>query len=241
MTPTNPGDRNLERLLKDAYEPETPDPAFVAGLQQRLRATAQERALRHVGDARLGRLRTRLGWVFAVAAVAAGVGLVLYAQRPTAHREPGAGKLQPAATEQPIAGWLTPSAKPANSSAETLAVGATAGTQARQHKRLALPDNSVVFLNENSSVRLTANRRLTLESGEIFVAVSPNPAEQFVVQTPDRRVTALGTKFAVTARDGKTGVAVTQGEVQVSGLDAVLNAGQQLVPGGTEPKAAPQA
>ena len=55
----------------------------------------------------------------------------------------------------------------------------------------------------------------------MFAEVVPakTEADRFVVETPKRSVTALGTKFAVTANDAGTGVLVTQGKVEVSGLD----------------------
>ena len=51
---------------------------------------------------------------------------------------------------------------------------------------------------------------------------------KFVVATPDRRITALGTKFNVRHDAAGTGVMVTQGKVAVSGLKLPLLAGQQL-------------
>ena len=77
----------------------------------------------------------------------------------------------------------------------------------------------------------TRTRRVTLDEERHLTPVRParsssrshrgrpKASARFVVQTPQREVTALGTKFAVQAGDGEAGVLVTQGNVMVSGLD----------------------
>lgn len=234
------GDRNLERLLQVSYQPENPDPQFVAELQARLRATARVQS----GEFRLRRVRTRMGWAMAAAAAVAAIGLYIYAKRPFPER--------PNTTVGPIVRGqdpekrlanrelLTPKAKATAPKAETLEIGATAATANGEKRRLALPDGSFVYLNQNSSIRLEATRRLVLEQGEIFIEVSPKADDRFVVLAPDKQVVALGTKFAVRAAAGKSSVIVTQGKVKVSGLDAVLYAGQQLLPDAKKPSAAPR-
>src|SRR5262245_66367586 len=77
-----PFEHNLQRLLHDVYQPEVPDPAFVAELEQRLRSTAQERAAVQASERRVARVRRWLGWAMTVAAVAAVAGLIVYARRP---------------------------------------------------------------------------------------------------------------------------------------------------------------
>lgn len=112
---------------------------------------------------------------------------------------------------------------------ERLVVGQTIRTAARERRRALLPDGSVLYLNEQSTVALTANRTVALYRGQLFVEVTPaNLSGQgpFVVETPDRSITALGTKFAVSAENEKTEVLVTQGKVRVSGAQAVVNGGQ---------------
>ena len=54
-------------------------------------------------------------------------------------------------------------------------------------------------------------------------------------------IIAPGTKFSVDSDGQQSGVAVTQGKVQVSGIDTLLYAGQQLAPGGRIPQTAPRA
>ncbi len=119
--------------------------------------------------------------------------------------------------------------RPQAAAPERLVVGQTIRTAARERRRALLPDGSVLYLNEQSTVALTANRTVALHRGQLFVEVTPaNLSDQgpFVVETPDRSVTALGTKFAVSAENEKTEVLVTQGKVRVSGAKAVVNGGQ---------------
>ncbi|NQV27755.1 MAG: FecR domain-containing protein [Rhodopirellula sp.] len=112
---------------------------------------------------------------------------------------------------------------------ERLIVGQTIRTAARERRRALLPDGSILYLNEQSTVALTANRTVSLHRGQLFIEVTPaNISDQgrFVVQTPDRSVTALGTKFAVSTGTKETEVLVTQGKVRVSGAKSVLTGGQ---------------
>ncbi len=97
---------------------------------------------------------------------------------------------------------------------------------------MALPDGSVLSVNQNTAVHYDALRHLTLKAGEIFVEVAPHLADRvsslFTVATPHRAIRAVGTKFLVRANADGTGVAVTQGQVHVSDWDGLLSAGQQL-------------
>lgn len=112
-----------------------------------------------------------------------------------------------------------------------LKIGELLETGARERRRVHLPDGSVLYVNENTRARLQSRRSVVVESGEVFVEVAPAVDEQqqrelFYVRTPDRTVTALGTKFSVSASDETTDVLVTQGKVKVSGVDNIFPAGQ---------------
>ena len=112
---------------------------------------------------------------------------------------------------------------------ERLIVGQTIRTAARERRRVLLPDGSILYLNEQSTAALTASRTVALHRGQLFVEVTPASMFSqgpFVVETPDRSVTALGTKFAVSADDKETEVLVTQGKVRVSGANAIVTGGQ---------------
>ena len=121
--------------------------------------------------------------------------------------------------------------------------GESLATEAGQKSRVVLPDGSVLYLNQNTSVELAAARHVTLKRGEVFVEAVPakSDADRFRVDTPQRAVTALGTKFAVSATKSETGVHVTQGKVEVSGLDQPLTSGQELAPGTDKITPAPRA
>ncbi|AMD47176.1 FecR family protein [Bordetella holmesii] len=71
-------------------------------------------------------------------------------------------------------------------------------------------------------------RRLELIAGEILISTAPDASRPFVVDTPQGRLRALGTRFSVRRDDGGTDVAVYQGSVQAnapSGAQALLLAG----------------
>ncbi len=88
-----------------------------------------------------------------------------------------------------------------------------------------------------------------MQRGQIYIDVAPLPLppanaasdappalKTFVVHTPQRAVTAWGTKFAVHVRPNRTNVLVTQGQVQVSGVDPMIRAGQQLFVDARQPE-----
>src|SRR5262249_25929842 len=122
-------------------------------------------------------------------------------------------------------------------------VGEELRTGSGQRRRVVLPDGSVVFLNQQTSATVTAERRLKLSRGEVLVEVAAGKGEKnpFVVETTRREVSAVGTTFAVRANDKGAGVLVAHGRVKVSGLDEPLHAGQQLAPGADKPQTAPRA
>ncbi|MEQ9407352.1 MAG: VIT domain-containing protein [Fuerstiella sp.] len=138
--------------------------------------------------------------------------------------------------------WMTARAVP-EVSLSRVRIGDVIETNARERRRLQLPDGSVLYVNEGARVKVATDRRIELQHGEIYVEVVPQlddteQREKFEVVTPNHAVTALGTKFGVEAAQGDTEVLVTQGSVQVSGIPDVVKAGQQLVgavPAGRNP------
>jgi ferric-dicitrate binding protein FerR (iron transport regulator) len=249
-------DRNVERLLTGAYQPEVSDPAFVEKATAAMHAAARQRPVSPASGQRTAMAKRLIGWTVA-AALLVGVGMILgsglLARRADQQEEVERPENGPQVEGEPIlaAGpyvppvggtGLTARARPKAPPVDRLAVGERLATSAGQRRRVALPDGSVLYLNQHTVVNLEKSRHLTLHRGEIFVEVAPrHPAEktsdqphrdQFVVVTPDRRVTALGTKFDVRTGDEGTRVVVTQGKVQVSGMKLPLLAGQQLDPHG---------
>ena len=135
------------------------------------------------------------------------------------------------------AGSSSPSALLASPS--RVKVGDTLTTGPREKRRVTLPDGSVLSINERSRVSVVRDRRVKLLAGEVFVEVVPSESsERFVVETPQRTVTALGTKFVVKAQERATNVVVTQGTVRVSGVENAITAGQELIADLTESKSA---
>ena len=119
---------------------------------------------------------------------------------------------------------------------ERVKVGDVITTGERERKRLTLPDGSVLFVNQQTIAKIETPRKVRVESGEVYVEVVPENLlagelrTKFVVEAPDRSVTALGTKFAVKAAPKReTEVLVTQGEVAASGLGASIESGTELV------------
>ncbi len=246
--PSQLGDQNVERLLGHAYRPEVPDAAFAQRVTERLCVLAQELAQTRAQaagpqPAQLDRLRWRLGLAMSAAAALAGIALSWHAlhYQPSGsgpaereHRSPGLAELD----------RLTPRHRSASPAAKPLAIGESIQTQAGQRHRVTLPDGSVLYVNQNTTAKLDAARHLTLSSGEVFVEVAPRDqaaSTPFVIKTPNREVSALGTKLVVQATQEGTGVVVTQGKVQVSGLGGLLLAGQQLLPGAAALAPAPRA
>ena len=83
---------------------------------------------------------------------------------------------------------------------------------------IPLVDGSKVTLNTDSKIQvaLTGQERLVyLEQGEVFFEVAKDPARTFIVEIGDKRVIAIGTKFAVRREAGNIRVVVIEGKVRV--------------------------
>jgi ferric-dicitrate binding protein FerR (iron transport regulator) len=100
-----------------------------------------------------------------------------------------------------------------------LEIGAVVRTGPGERRRATLPDGSVLYVNQNTTVRFDDDRQVRLDAGQVFVAVSPRAPDQsgatFTVQAPDKSFTALGTKFAVQADAKGSELLVSQGKVKV--------------------------
>jgi transmembrane sensor len=82
-----------------------------------------------------------------------------------------------------------------------------------------LSDGSTVTLNTNSQIHVhltTARRVIRLDRGEAFFEVKKDPARPFVVESGDKRVTAVGTQFTVRRDQDDIRVMVTEGRVKMS-------------------------
>src|SRR6266540_124215 len=89
---------------------------------------------------------------------------------------------------EPDPGHLASRPRPGTVALPALAVGGEVQTAAGQRRTARLPDGSILYVNQNSTVKLEADRALALAAGEVFVEVAPRKAEglAFVVKTPKR-------------------------------------------------------
>ncbi|HEX6858585.1 MAG TPA: FecR domain-containing protein [Caulobacteraceae bacterium] len=95
----------------------------------------------------------------------------------------------------------------------------TFSTSDGQTSTITLPDGSKVTLDEETVVRAheTKDRRsLDLVRGRAFFRVAKDPSRPFVVAAGDKTVTALGTAFDVSLRDGGVKVTLLEGKVKVA-------------------------
>jgi tetratricopeptide (TPR) repeat protein len=247
-------DRNVERLLGEAYKPEAPDPDFIRSVQQCLAATARQLAdaRKQPGQAKpASPARPRpgtLNWgrFYAAAAGLCGVTVLwyLFSGGPGKRSTPdGSRPAHRASSWRGRSIGLSPQARPSALPARPAAVGETIRTGPTERQRRTLGDGSVVYVNARTTLTIAGDRRVTLSRGEVFVEVAPRSrnAEDatFIVQTPKRNLSALGTKFDVRVNRRGTGVVVTQGKVKVSGVGPVIAAGQELLPKSDRPAVRP--
>jgi transmembrane sensor len=101
----------------------------------------------------------------------------------------------------------------------------TVSTAFGARKEIVLPDQSVVVLNGNSSIRYAKQwdgqqtREIWLEGEAYFSVQHTHNHQKFIVHTPDQlQVEVLGTKFNVSNRRGDTRVVLQEGKVKVSDL-----------------------
>ncbi|CAB3686227.1 Protein FecR [Achromobacter animicus] len=102
-------------------------------------------------------------------------------------------------------------------------------------RQIELADGSVVWLGTGSAFDEDYSgglRRLRLLAGEILIQTAADPARPFVVDTPQGRVRALGTRFTVRLDGDETLVAVYKGAVEartaVTGSTRVIQTGEQM-------------
>lgn len=130
---------------------------------------------------------------------------------------------------------------------ENLAADYHTGTGERRQLRLA--DGSQVTLDTDSALDIHFDgrqRQLYLRSGRIHIATAMDAAGRpFLVYTAEGSAQALGTRFTVHQRPGRSQVAVFAGAVALrprldAGHPLILNAGQQASfdAGGSEPPGA---
>lgn len=84
-------------------------------------------------------------------------------------------------------------------------------------QEVRLADGTQVQLNTDTALKVDYTRdqrRLVLLRGEVMIGTAADPGRTFVVDTPQGRLQALGTRFNVRSFDGETTLAVLEGAVQ---------------------------
>ncbi|HWU66907.1 MAG TPA: FecR domain-containing protein [Methylophilus sp.] len=107
-------------------------------------------------------------------------------------------------------------------------------TAVAQMLKRTLEDGSVVTANANSAMEIVFYRHqrlVKLSRGEAIFEVTKDPERPFVVETPQAKVTVLGTRFAVNQLSKKVRISVDHGRVQVLRKDGY---GQALILGNGE-------
>jgi hypothetical protein len=127
-----------------------------------------------------------------------------------------------------------------------LTPGTAIRTEAGQRRRVVLPGGSILFVDENSQVRLRTPHQLVQQAGEIFVEAGAAPErETFALEvvTPSRVVRGSKADFGVRLDSAGARVLVTRGQAVVAraGKQRTLAAGQQLAADSNEPTRAPRA
>src|SRR5262245_31906831 len=158
------------RALDEAFRVQHTDLHTAFAPRRRAAAATAHRAV-----TRLHQPRRRWLWLGSGMLAAASIAGVCVALLVREHLLPNSSPMTevpagrtPASAPPPLAA-LTPRPLPPAPPTDRLAVGATVQTAAGEKKRLQLPDNSVLFVNQNTTAMLVDDRRLAMASGEVFI------------------------------------------------------------------------
>jgi transmembrane sensor len=95
-------------------------------------------------------------------------------------------------------------------------------TSVAQLSKQTLADGSVITANANTTMEIVYYRHqrlIKLSRGEAIFEVTKDAQRPFVVETPQAKVTVLGTRFAVNQLSKKVRISVDHGRVQVERAD----------------------
>jgi hypothetical protein len=144
----------------------------------------------------------------------------------------------PAADAEPVKGALTSRPRPVTAPTVALAAGAEVRTAMGERRRVALPDGSVLFVNEKTVAKLDGPKSLALSAGEVFLETA---AAGLTVHAAGGEVAGKQASFSVRVEKAGPAVGVVRGTVAVKGVAKALHAGQRLVAGAEVAEAAPRA
>lgn len=109
-------------------------------------------------------------------------------------------------------------------------------TATGEMRTLRLADGTEIDLNTHSALDIRFNaheRRIVLQSGEVFIKTGHGDNRPFIVQTTDGRLRALGTRFLVRREDDGTRLGVVQSAVAARparlGDEQVIRQGEQVL------------
>jgi ferric-dicitrate binding protein FerR (iron transport regulator) len=121
--------------------------------------------------------------------------------------------------------------------ATRLTAGAGLRTKAGERRRLALPDGSALYVNENSNIELEQPNSLSVRSGEVYVEVAPALDNQkpLVVHAAGASISGRSASFAVRVNKQGPFVGVTRGEVRIGQRAEPVKAGQQFTANEVQP------
>src|SRR5256885_738156 len=74
--------------------------------------------------------------------------------------------------DQPAKGALTSRPLPKTTAPAALASGSDFRTAAGERRRVALPDGSTIYVNENSAFKLKGPKSLAVSSGEVYLELA---------------------------------------------------------------------
>lgn len=133
---------------------------------------------------------------------------------------------------------LVATAKPAAPATAPAVINQTITTGPGEKRREMLPDGSVVYMDQDTELKLVANRHIRLEQGRIYVtavsALDDPTRGPFLVKTDKRKIEAIGTNFEVTCTKTADTVLVGKGVVKFEGADQHVFAGQQCKTSGAK-------
>lgn len=99
-----------------------------------------------------------------------------------------------------------------------MAWGADQGTGVGEQRDLVLADGTRLWLNTATAVNLhfsAAERRIALVAGEVFIETAHDAQRPFLVDTPQGRMRALGTRLNVRMDGATVRLAVFEGAVEI--------------------------
>jgi len=187
----------LARLMRSLPRG-TPDPAARARAFEAAQAEWQRSRARPQRGARM----RRAAWAAAVAALA--IGAALWVPQFTA----------PIASLDRVHGSVSADADPLEAGAR-LRRGAAVETAPESGALLRYSPGLTVRLDAGTRVAMVDRATLRLDAGRVYIAVAPGTAGSFVVRTALGDVRHVGTRYAVSSRDGGLEVAVREGEVRI--------------------------